>query len=101
MNALKKWMLLVKPFLIPSKGCGQVESKSIDTRLGHPVTQAVHHELQRRRMQEVDRITSASEIDVEPRIFRGQSVVSPVIDPSKTQGGSKMISFCRVIVNDV
>src|SRR5215472_12577005 len=52
-------------------------------------------------MQQIQTVTSAGEVEIEPRIIRVQPVVGEIIDPTETKGWAKMISFAGVIVNDI
>src|ERR1700748_234336 len=52
-------------------------------------------------MKQIQAVTSAGEIKIEPGIFRVQPVVGEIINPAKTQRWSKMISFTGMIVNHV
>src|SRR6266496_2573328 len=52
-------------------------------------------------MKQIQAITSACEIEIEPGILRVQPVVGEIIDPAQTERWTKMISFPGVIVNHV
>src|SRR5262245_52932940 len=52
-------------------------------------------------MKQIQAITSAGEVEIEPQILRVQPVVGEIIDPAETKGWAKMISFAGVIVNDI
>ena len=67
----------------------------------HPVTQAVGHQLQRARTEQIECVTRAGEIQIRARILRMQPVVTGVIDPAKAQRRAEMIAFGGMIVNDV
>ena len=67
----------------------------------HPIAQAVHDQLQRARMQQIERVAGAGEIHVEARIFRREPVVGQVVDPAKTERRPEVISFAGVIVDHV
>src|ERR687891_2946606 len=52
-------------------------------------------------MKQVQAVTSAGKIEIEPGILRVQPVVGEIIDPAKTERRAKMISFASMIVNHV
>ena len=52
-------------------------------------------------MKQIQAVTSAGEIEIEPGIFRVQPVVGEIVDSAETERWAKMISFRGVIVNHV
>src|SRR5215470_14219002 len=80
---------------------GEIESKSVDVHLFHPVPQTVGHQLQRPWMKQVQAVTSAGEIEIETRILRVQPIIGEIIDTTETERWAEVISFPGVIVNDV
>ena len=52
-------------------------------------------------MQQVKRVTSAGEIQVEPRLVRLQPVISEIVDPAEAKGGAETVSLGGMIVNNV
>src|SRR2546430_3839348 len=52
-------------------------------------------------MKQIQAVTSACEIEIEPGILRVQPVVGKIIDSAETERWAKMISFPGVIVNHV
>src|SRR5215831_13366151 len=52
-------------------------------------------------MKEIQAVTSAGEIEIEPGIFRMQPVVGEIIDPAETKRWAEMVSFPGVIVNHI
>jgi hypothetical protein len=52
-------------------------------------------------MKQIQAVTSACEIEIEPGILRVQPVVGEIIDPAETERWAKMISFPGMIVNHV
>src|SRR6184192_1899878 len=99
MNDFEEGMQLVHALMIARQGGSQIKPESIDAHFEDPVAQAVHHQLKRARMQQVKRVTSAGEIEVETRIIRLQPIVSEIVDPAEAQRGAKMISLGSMIVN--
>ena len=79
----------------------EIESKSINMHLQHPITQTVGHQLQRSRMKQIEGVAGAGEIEIEARVLRMQPVVSKIVDSAETQRGPEMISFSGVIVNHI
>src|SRR4030095_12155740 len=52
-------------------------------------------------MKQIQAVTGAGKIEIEPGILRMQPIVREIIDPAETERWAKMISFARVIVNYV
>src|SRR5215212_6270902 len=52
-------------------------------------------------MKQIQTVTSACEIEIEPEILRVQPVVGEIIDPAETERWAEMISFSSMIVNHV
>src|SRR4029453_4513865 len=52
-------------------------------------------------MQQIQAVTSACEIEIEPGVLRVQPVVGEIIDPAETERWAKMISFPGMIVNHI
>src|SRR4051794_18696470 len=52
-------------------------------------------------MKQIQAVTGACEIEVEPGIFRVQPVVGEIIDAPETKCWSEMISFRGMIINHV
>src|SRR5262249_9696222 len=94
-------MQRVESRMIARQRGGEIESKPVHVHLLHPITQTVRHQLERARMKQVESVTRAGEIEIEPRILRMKPVVGEIIDPAETERWSEMISFCRMIVSNV
>ena len=58
----------------------QVEAESVHVHLERPVAQAVHDQLDRARMDHVEAVAAAREVDVAPAIGRVGAVVRCVVD---------------------
>ena len=54
----------------------EVEAKTVDVHVEHPVTQAVHDELQHARMHHIERVAGAREIHVLARVVRHEAALS-------------------------
>src|SRR5262245_2333471 len=80
-------------------GC-QIEAKSIDMHVERPVTQAVHNQLQSMWVCHVQRIAASGVIHIVAAVVR-QTIVRGVIDSAKAQGGSELVSFAGVVVNNI
>jgi hypothetical protein len=52
-------------------------------------------------MKQIQTVTGAGEIEIEPGFFRLRPIVGQIIDPAETERRPKMISFSGVIVNHV
>src|SRR3954452_18979861 len=52
-------------------------------------------------MNQIQTVTGACEIEVEPWILRVQPVVGGIVDAAKTERWAKMISFSAMIINYV
>src|SRR5947208_5116981 len=99
MNDFEEGVQLVYALMIARQGGSQIKPKSVHVHFENPVAQAVHHQLKRARMQQIKRVTSAGEIQIETRIIRLQPVVREIVDPAEAQRGAKMISLGSMIVN--
>src|SRR4029077_1304632 len=52
-------------------------------------------------MNQIQAVTCAAKIEIEPGILRAQPVVGKIIDPAKRERWAKMISFRGMIINHV
>src|SRR5215475_5393493 len=52
-------------------------------------------------MNQIQAVTRAGEIEIEPGIFRVQPVVGGIIDSAETERRAKMVPFSGVIVNHI
>ena len=86
---------------LAGEGGGEVEPKPVHVHVQHPVAQAVHQELERARVGQVQRIAAACEVAVAAPIPVFQAVVGGVVDAAKAQGGAAMIALCSVVVHHV
>ena len=67
----------------------------------NPITQAVHHQLKRTRIQQIESVAGAGEIQIQTRILRLQPVVSEIVNPAEAKRRTELISFGSMIVNHV
>ena len=67
---------------------GEIEAKTIDVHLGHPIPQRIHDELERARMTDVKRIPAAGEIDVVAPIGV-EAVIGGVVDARETRASGR------------
>ena len=65
MNDFEKSVQLVHALVVAREGGGEIEAEPVDVHVVHPVAQAVHDELERARMEEIERVAGAGEIQVE------------------------------------
>ena len=101
MNDFEEGVQLVHALLVARESGREIEAETVHVHVVHPVAQAVHHQLERARMEQIERVAGAGEIEIEPRIFRHEAVIGLVIDPAETERRAQVISFRGVIVNDV
>ena len=101
MNDFEEGVELVHALIVARERGSEIETKAVNVHVVHPVAQAVHDELKRARMEQIERVARPGEIQIEPRIFQRQSIVGRVIHSTETERGSEMISFRGVIVNHV
>src|SRR6267142_4775403 len=52
-------------------------------------------------MKQIEAVTGAGEIEIEPGILRVQPIVGEIIDPAETERWAEVISFPGVIVDYV
>jgi len=81
----------VYPLAICARGRREIETKSVDVHVLHPVAQTVGYQLQRPRIEQIEGVARAGEIQIEARILRAQPVVSDVVDPTEAKRGTEMI----------
>ena len=62
---------------------GEVKPETIDVHVLHPVAQAVHDELQRARMPDVQTVSTARVVHVVTMIVRDETIVGGIVDASK------------------
>src|SRR5947207_13626826 len=92
-------MQFVEAFVIARKRGREIETKSVDVHVLHPITQTVSYQLQRARVKQIEGIASAGEIQIERRILRIQSGVRDVVDPAEAQRRAEMIAFGGMIID--
>ena len=80
---------------------GEVEAEAVDVHLGHPVAQAVHHELQRVRVPHVQAVAGAGVVEVVELVAVDQAVVGGVVEALHRQRGTEVVALGRVVVDDV
>ena len=101
MDDLEKGVKLIYATGVTRERGSEIEAKSVHVHLEHPIAQAVHHELERARMQQVKGIARAGEIHVEARIIRLQPVVGLVVNAPERERRSEVVSFRGVIINNI
>ena len=101
MNDLEECRETVHVVELPREGGGEVESEAVDVHLEHPVTQAVHDELERARVGHVERIAAAGVVHVVARALRHEAVVGGVVDAAETERRPQVIALRRVVVDHV
>src|SRR4029450_7676768 len=78
----------------------QIKAKSIDVHLEHPIAQAVHNQLKGARVSHIQRISAPGVIHVIATIV-DQTIIRGVVDSSKAQSRSQLVSLSGVVVNDI
>ena len=101
MNDLKKGVEFVHALVVARQRGSEIETEPIHVHVVHPVAQAVHDELERARMEQVEGVPGPGEIHVFSRLFRREPVISGIIHAAKTQRRPEMISFRGMIINHV
>ncbi len=82
-NRFEKRRVLQKLAGLPAgQNRGQVEAKSVDVHLGHPVAQAVEDEVAHHRMVTVEGVPDAGEVRVMGAVLF-EEVVDRVVDSAK------------------
>src|SRR5581483_8063779 len=101
MNDVEKRAQAVDLMQFSRKRGGKIEPETIDVHLQHPITQAVHDELQHTRMAHVQCVAGSGVIHVVARIVRNQAVVRSVIDATKRKRRPQVIAFSSVVVDHI
>ena len=94
-------MEFVEPAPVAGEGRRQIETETIDAHFRYPITQTVHHQLQRARTKCVHGVAGAGVIQIETRTVREQAVIRRIINSAETDGRPEMISFAGMIVNNI
>src|SRR5437764_15041127 len=94
-------MQCVEALVIAREDGREIETKTIDMHVHHPIAQAVHHQLKDARVKQIKSVTRPSEIDIKARVLRMYAVVREVVDPAEAKRRTEMISFSRMIVDHV
>ena len=69
-NDFEESVQLVHSVRVAREGGGEIEAETVDMHVDHPIAQAVHDELEGARMEEIEGVAGAGEIQVETRILR-------------------------------
>ena len=101
MNDFEEGVELVHALVVARQSRGEIEAEAIDMHVDHPIAQAVHDQLERARMEQIERVSRAREIHIVARIFRHEPVVGEVVDSAETERRTQVIAFPGVVVNDV
>jgi hypothetical protein len=79
----------------------EVEPEAVHVHLEHPVTQAVHDQLERLRLGDVEGVAAAREVDVAGAILLREAVVDRVVEATERKSRAEAVAFARVVVDDV
>ncbi len=80
---------------------GQIEAEAVHVHVRHPVAQAVHDQLQRLRVADVQAVAGAGVVEVEAGVLGDQPVVRGVVDALEGHGGAHVVPFRGVVVHHV
>src|ERR1700739_755897 len=98
---LHKTALVVEPVRLPSQNGPQIKTKSVDSRLFYPITQAVQYHLDDPAMADVQRVSGTGIVDVASRVIRYQSIVAGIVDSFEGKRRTALVSFRGVVVNHI
>src|SRR5437762_7480387 len=101
MNDLEKGVQFVHALVIARQGRSQIEPKSVRMHFKNPIAQAVHHQLERAWMEQVERVAGARKIQIQTWIIRAQPVICSIVDPAEAKRRPELISFRGMIINHV
>ena len=85
----------------PRQRRGQVEAEAVHMHLQHPVTQAVHDQLEDLRVADVERVAATGEIHVMARVILDHPVIDGVVHAAQAQGRPLLITFAGVVVDHI
>src|SRR4030095_13915039 len=78
----------------------QIKAKSIDVHLKHPIAQAVHNQLKGTGVRHIQGMSAPVVNKVIASIVH-QTIIRGIVDASKAQSGSQLVSLSGVVVNDI
>src|SRR5262245_20276282 len=67
----------------------------------YPISQAIHDELKRSGMSDIQGVATACEVHVVTRLIGNQTVIRGVVDPTKRKRRPKVIAFPYMVVNHI
>ena len=100
-DGLEKCAAGIEAVLGTAQHAGQVEPEPVDMHVVHPVTQAVHHELQHARLTQIQRIAATGVIDVGIGALVRQPVPRCVVQPPPAQRRPGLVGLAGVIEDDI
>src|SRR5260221_4579654 len=98
---LQKTALVIESVRLSSQNCSQIKTKSVDSRLFYPVTQAVQYHLDDPAMADVQRVSGTGIVDIASRVIRYQAIVAAIVDSFEGERWTTLVSFCVVVVNHI
>src|SRR5437870_9519524 len=101
MNDLEKGVQFVNALVIARQGRSQIEPKSVRMHFENPIAQAVHHQLERAWMEQVECVAGACKIQIQTWIIRAQPVICGIVDPAEAKRRPELIPFRGTIINHV
>src|SRR5580658_1012515 len=79
----------------------EVETETVHVYLVDPVPKAVHDELQRMRVPDIETVAGTGDVEIKARILILEPVVRRVVDAPKAKRRTEMVAFTGVVVDDV
>jgi hypothetical protein len=79
----------------------QVEAESVDVHFQYPVSERIHHQLQRMRMLHVETVAGPGVIHVVPAVVCHRPVVRRFVQAFERQHGPEVVALGRMVVDDI
>src|SRR5205814_10465689 len=89
-------MQCVEALVIAREDGREIETKTIDMHVHHPIAQAIHHQLKDTRVKQIKNVTRPSEIDIKARMLTIHAVVRKIVDPAEAERKTEVSSFSRM-----
>ena len=80
---------------------GEVEAEAVHVHVLHPVAKAVHEELERARVRQVQRVAAAGVVAVRAAIVRLEAIVGGIVDAPEAERGSAVVTLRGVVIDHV
>ena len=86
---------------LAGEGGGEIEAEAVHVHVEDPVAQAVHEELERARVSQVEGVAASRVVAVVARVRSLQPIVGPVVDTAEAEGGPELVALGGVVVHHV